>query len=365
MATTLYSNGIDQAIDSNGQPYPGARRHFYNNRTALHRTVWQDAEKQVEHENPVVADANGVFPPIHVEGVYSTRLETSAGALIPQAGATQDDVNATITDIITAQTSSSVTLSNVDYDESGSTGLNFAYSSGRVSNFDGSVTIIPAGALALQASQPTIYIYYDYSANAVVSSPSPTRNLSKLLFTASTDSGTITSVVNEKDAFTQLLYPVGEIKIYPIDTVPPGIRATPLDGLPRNVDAAPEFQGLYDYLGNSFGGTDHTDFIVPTYAGYFLRIWDNGAGIDPDAASRTDRGDGTTGDAPGTVQASSNMAATIPLPPNSSFLRTPYSGTAIGLDGNLRTDLVTQNLQLPGAAEARSINKYVYAVMTY
>jgi microcystin-dependent protein len=47
---------------------------------------------------------------------------------------------------------------------------------------------------------------------------------------------------------------------------------------------------------------DPLAFAVPDYRGYFLRGRDAGAGIDPDAASRTDRGDGTTGDQTGTKQ---------------------------------------------------------------
>lgn len=45
------------------------------------------------------------------------------------------------------------------------------------------------------------------------------------------------------------------------------------------------------------------DLVLPNGCGRFLRIWDNGRGKDPDAASRTARaGDGQTGDYPGTEQ---------------------------------------------------------------
>lgn len=47
---------------------------------------------------------------------------------------------------------------------------------------------------------------------------------------------------------------------------------------------------------------DGTTAPVPFYNGTFLRGWDNGSGIDPDAGSRTNRGDGVTGDQIGTKQ---------------------------------------------------------------
>lgn len=46
----------------------------------------------------------------------------------------------------------------------------------------------------------------------------------------------------------------------------------------------------------------HNQYALPDAQGEFIRIWDHGAGRDPDAATRTDRGDGTTGDNVGTKQ---------------------------------------------------------------
>ncbi len=61
---------------------------------------------------------------------------------------------------------------------------------------------------------------------------------------------------------------------------------------------------LFGVLGTTYGNGDgSTTFNLPDLRGYFLRGFDNGAGNDPDAASRTDRGDGTTGDNVGTKQA--------------------------------------------------------------
>lgn len=61
---------------------------------------------------------------------------------------------------------------------------------------------------------------------------------------------------------------------------------------------------LFGELGVIYGNGDgSTTFNLPDYRGRFLRGFDNTAGTDPDASSRTDRGDGTTGDAVGTKQA--------------------------------------------------------------
>jgi microcystin-dependent protein len=64
------------------------------------------------------------------------------------------------------------------------------------------------------------------------------------------------------------------------------------------------YSNLYAALGVMYGNGDgSTTFNLPDMRGQFLRGFDNGAGIDPDAASRTDRGDGTSGDNIGTLQA--------------------------------------------------------------
>ena len=63
------------------------------------------------------------------------------------------------------------------------------------------------------------------------------------------------------------------------------------------------FATLFANIGITYGDGDaSTTFNVPDYRGQFLRAQDDGEGVDPDAAGRTDRGDGTTGDNLGTKQ---------------------------------------------------------------
>ena len=57
-----------------------------------------------------------------------------------------------------------------------------------------------------------------------------------------------------------------------------------------------EYPILFAKIGVIYGNGDgSTTFNLPDYRGTFLRGQDAGRGLDPDAASRTDRGDGVTG----------------------------------------------------------------------
>jgi hypothetical protein len=58
---------------------------------------------------------------------------------------------------------------------------------------------------------------------------------------------------------------------------------------------------------------------VPDWRGYFMRVTDDGAGRDPLAGSRTDRGDQVTGDHVGTIQDLAdnyNSGGALPSPKN-------------------------------------------------
>ena len=92
--------------------------------------------------------------------------------------------------------------------------------------------------------------------------------------------------------------PTGQIIDWPIATPPSGFLSCDGSAIPRTTYAA-----LFAVIGTTYGAGDgSTTFNLPDRRGEFVRGWDNGAGRDPDRASRTDRGDGTTGDNVGSKQ---------------------------------------------------------------
>ena len=130
---------------------------------------------------------------------------------------------------------------------------------------------------------------------------------------------------------------------------------------------------LYALLGDTYGSGDgSTTFNLPDYRGEFLRGQDDGAGIDLDAASRTDRGDGVSGDAPGTKQDSENLAHDHPLTdpghqhgiPQRTNGGDPYSapyGGRTSAASNAITDAASTGISISssGGSESRPINVYV------
>jgi len=94
--------------------------------------------------------------------------------------------------------------------------------------------------------------------------------------------------------------PVGTVVSFSTDTEPTDFFECDGSAISRTTYAE-----LFAVIGTLYGvGDGSTTFNLPDLRGEFIRGYDNGAGNDPDAASRTDAGDGaTTGDNVGTKQA--------------------------------------------------------------
>lgn len=93
------------------------------------------------------------------------------------------------------------------------------------------------------------------------------------------------------------LAPIGSVMMWPLST--PHDDYLEMNGASLSTTT---YADLFAVIGYTYGGSG-ASFNIPDYRGYFPRGWDNTAGNDPDAASRTDRGDGTTGDVVGSKQA--------------------------------------------------------------
>jgi microcystin-dependent protein len=127
---------------------------------------------------------------------------------------------------------------------------------------------------------------------------------------------------------------VGTIMAWPATVIPSGWLECTGQAVSRTTYAA-----LFAGIGTAYGiGDGSTTFNVPDYRGYFLRGQDEGAGNDPDAASRTNRGDGTTGDNVGTKQPDGikahNHTATSSVTDGGHNHTTTAAGTRHGSAGN-------------------------------
>ncbi|MGS2725955.1 phage tail protein [Psychroserpens sp. BH13MA-6] len=109
--------------------------------------------------------------------------------------------------------------------------------------------------------------------------------------------------------------PIGAVFAFPSATLPMGYLSCDGSAVSRTTYAE-----LFAVIGTTYGNGDgSTTFNLPDYRGEFLRGLDNGAGTDPDAATRTDRGDGAIGDVVGTKQTFENAMHLHQIdPPNSN-----------------------------------------------
>lgn len=83
---------------------------------------------------------------------------------------------------------------------------------------------------------------------------------------------------------------------------------------------------LESWLNGRFGTGANSRSYLPELRGRFLRVMANGSTQDPDRATRTSRGDGTTGDKVGTLQANQNLSHGHGIYPSSASANGAGSG---------------------------------------
>lgn len=150
------------------------------------------------------------------------------------------------------------------------------------------------------------------------------------------------------EAIKSLSTPIGSIQAFGGTTLPTGWVDCDGQSYLRT-----EYPQLFDAIGTAWGAADSTHFNVPDLRGRFLRGQDDGAGFDPNAASRTaSNPGGNTGDAVGSYQAdgvgshthsfsislgdNNDDTANPPAASNGSLQGVTYNGTT-GSGGGLET----------------------------
>lgn len=91
--------------------------------------------------------------------------------------------------------------------------------------------------------------------------------------------------------------PVGSVLMWPTNVAPTGFIFCRGQSLIRA-----DFSDLFAVIGTTYGNFDANTFYAPDFRGRFVRGTDDGAGRDPNAVNRLNRGDGVIGDNVGTLQ---------------------------------------------------------------
>lgn len=138
-----------------------------------------------------------------------------------------------------------------------------------------------------------------------------------------------------------------------------------------------DYPDLYAKIGRQFTdpAIDAAYFCLMDDRGLFERIWDHGAGVDPAASSRLDRGDGIMGDHIGTLQMSQNLLHGHPwrtsnnsvaesgqtggfvTDTDAQYTKSEFTGTPSGSAG--------EQIGGSGGTEARPRNRYKMGVIFY
>ena len=93
-----FSLPISQELDGNGDPYSGAKLHFYETGTSTPLDTFSDSALMVANLNPVVADANGRFSHIFMKTQdYKVVLKTAADVTVWTADPVSGNATATET----------------------------------------------------------------------------------------------------------------------------------------------------------------------------------------------------------------------------------------------------------------------------
>lgn len=152
---------------------------------------------------------------------------------------------------------------------------------------------------------------------------------------------------------------IGEVITWATEVLPTSFLECDGSAISRS-----SYSSLYNILGTRYGvGDGLTTFNLPDYRGQFLRGVSGTSGKDPDASSRLNRGDGTTGNVIGTKQTSQNLAHSHSLDVGGQWIA--EGGAWAYGDREHGEALNTTIVQTNGGAEARPTNVNVIFCIRY
>ena len=194
--------------------------------------------------------------------------------------------------------------------------------------------------------------------NAVSQATESTAGIARIATNAEALAGTDDTRIMTPLKVAQVLgssIPVGATLEWRTASIPTGFLECDGSAVSRTT-----YSGLFSILGTQYGvGDGSTTFNIPDDRGQFKRGWDHGAGVDPDAGTRTDRGDGTTGDNMGTKQADELESHTHGYA--TQLHGTGGGGSNVGRGSGSSTYFTNAS----GGAETRPLNTNVMFIIKY
>lgn len=182
----------------------------------------------------------------------------------------------------------------------------------------------------------------EYFEHAIVSS-------NGILYRSITDDNENNAVSDTSNWVRYWAIPTGTILKMGVDTAPNGLLYCDGSAVSRTL-----YADLFSEIGTAFGeGDGSTTFNIPDHRGLFARGMDDGASVDPDAASRTAANTGgNTGDNIGSEQSDATAAngLTTNTTGNHSHTTSPFVTFSGGAGGDISGG--NQSLQTSGTGSA-------------
>lgn len=319
-----------RVTDSTNAPVSGATIECFDGGTTTPKTMYSDADLSVSLGTSVICDSAG-YPTsngttktlLYTSATTATKLvfKNSSGTTLVThdnipGGVDINDVAALVefakSQMPTVSLTSATTLGSTHYGKlilGNPTGGSFALTLPAASTAgngtrlkvrhdgtSGTLSVIASGADQIKSPSGTGTAYQLTTAQQEVDLVSTGSGwIASALYNGT---GTITTDMLSS-AISGAFKKVGDIGLFFVETVPAGWLE--LDG---QAVSRTTYASLFALWGTNFGvGDSSTTFNLPDMRGRVPRGWAHGSTTDPDRASRTDRGDGTTGDIVGSKQA--------------------------------------------------------------